>query len=362
MTFAVNIVRELTQDMLPPTVVLPPIVNSGLSTFHYIHGCWRWVRWGKRHLDPDNWLLIAADKGLHSLAGENQFLQAGAQLLLIITSINECVTGYIKLYRSYQKLKQAVWGNFPVLEEKAWAKSLNSSWISASFSHKMSAHFGRTVFYINRLAGRLFKFIQEMYTVCMLQVEATNSFSLEASKRQDDTKEVFSNAVKFFAQFTDNTALLATQLQKKKVAIQKIFSYINKNMSADDLISTIETFAKGAEKVNDNISQLHTPAAQTFLNMIKDTLYGATYIAGASESVRKYFIPELVEESMQENGKIVKPEEGYGRFAPKNWVTRLDKLPKSDIIKGVRGQLEKSVPSSREKVNSLSGIFQEIFA
>lgn len=362
MTFTVNIVKDFTHEMLPPSVVLPPVIHSGLSAFHYIHGCWRWYRWGKKHLDPDNWFLIAADKGFGYLAGQNQIIQAGAQLLLIITSINECVTGYIKLFRSYQKLDSAVRGHFPRLEERPWAKSLDSVWISPSFSHRIPTYFDHSAYYTNRVAERIFKFFRAMFTLCMLQVEAINSFSLEASKRQEAVGEVFTNAVKFITQFSDNSALLTVKLQKKKVAIQKMLSYIKKGMSADDMISAIGTIAKGAEMVKNEVNQMHTSATNTFFNMAKDALYGVTHIVGASENIRKYFAPDPVDELQVENKGFAKPKEGYGRYAPKLWVTRLDRLSKNGIIKDIKEQSGESLSLSTKKVNSVLNVIQEIFA
>lgn len=361
MNFAVNIVKDLTQEMLPPAVVLPPVLHAGISAFHYIHGCWRWYRWGKRHFDPDNWFLIAADKGFGYLAGENQIIQAGAQLLLILTSINECATGYIKLFCSYQKLDHAVRGHFPKLEKKLWVNFTDSSWISPSFSHKIFMSVERSAYYINRLAERLFKFFQAMFTLCMLQVEAINSFSLEESKRQEAVGEVFTNALKFVTQFSDNTALLAVKLQNKRVTIQKMLSYIKEGMSVDGLISSIEALAKGAEKVQNEMNQMHTSAAKIFFNVVKDAFYGVTQIAGVDENIRKHFAPDPVEALGVGEAYLPNPKGGYGRYAPTDWVTRLDRLPKSAIIKNRGEQAGESIGAGLgSPVNSLLNIFQGI--
>lgn len=361
MNFAVNSVKNLTQEMLPPAVVLPPAIHAGISAFHYIHGCWRWYRWGKRQLDPDNWFLIAADKGFAYLAGQNQIVQAGAQLLLILTAINECATGYIKLFRSYQNLDRAVRGHFPKLEETPWIKSRNSSWIAPSVSHKISSALEHYAGYVNRVAERLFKFFQALFNLCMLQVEAVHCFSLEASKREEAVGEVFTNGMKFVTQFSENTALLTVKLQKKKVIIQKMLSYIKKDLSADEMISIIEVFAQGVERVRNEMDQLHSSAAKTFINVLKDAVYGAAYIAGAGENIRKYFTPQPVEVPRVENMQLSMPDEGYGRYAPKKWVTRLDKLPKNVIIKNRDKPSEKSLSPTTKKVNSFFATMQEVF-
>lgn len=359
MTFAVNIVKDLTQEMLPSSVALPSAVHSGISGFHYIYGYWRWFRLGERYMNPDNWFLIAADKGFEYFAGNNRIVQVGAQLLLILTAVNECVTGYIKLYRSYRKLNGAVRGHFPKLEERQWAKSPRSVWISPAFSNRMSTNFNGSAYYVNLVAKRQFKFFRAAFTLCMLQIEAVNAFSLEASKRQEAVGEVFSNAVKFMNQFTDNSALLASKLQKNKVVIQKMLSYVKEGMSADSLISTVETLAKGSEKVSDRMNSVHETASKTFLNVMKDALYGVSHIVGVDDHVRRYFAPEPPE-AKNVGCRFGASEEQNERYAPKHHVTRLDKLTEKDKIKNIREQSHR-YGSSAKRAHEYFKVFQEIF-
>lgn len=349
MSFAVNIVKDLSQEMLPPLVVLPPVLKSGVSVVHFMHGCWRWVRWGKKYSDPDNVFLIAADKGFAYLAGQNQIAQIGAQCLLVLACISDLVTGYIKLFRSYQKLQRAVKGHFPGFEEKPWKKSLSSTWISPSLSHGFPTGLGRTAFYLNRVAGRVFKLLQAVFNVSMLQMEAIDSFSLRAAKRQEAVGEVFSNWVKVVSQFADNSALLSDKLKKKKVLVQKIVSHIGAGLKADDLISAVDYIAQKADGAKEKIKEINTPLAKTICNVGKDVLFNLALTAGHEDKLPAFLIPNLIEKK-----KVPENPRAYGRYAPKHLVTRLDKLFKnpSAKVKNLNQAAEDSCSISTQKVGS----------
>lgn len=321
MGYAIDLVNKVTQDMLPSSVVLPVGLSAGYSVVHYLHGTWRWYRWGKKHADVDNLFKIAADHGFAFLVGDNKVVQLAAQCVMIVRCISDGADGYVKLFRSYQKLEKVVRGQYPYFEEKPWVKESPVSWISPSGWHSITASLEKAAFYISQMVQRIFKLMQALFTLSMLMLDAVDAFSMSASKRHEAVGEMVSNSSKLINQSAGNAALLLEKLKANRAAIQEILKSSGTGCTAEQLIGGLESIVQKTEGVKGLVNEIDSQATDAMVHYAKVVTFDLFQTIGLAAYIPGWLLPPITT-------KPPKPKRIYGRYAPTHWVTRLDRQPK----------------------------------
>lgn len=310
MGFAVKLVREMSQEMIPASVTLPVGLLKCFNVVHYVRTSWHYCRWWKKHTNPDNIFKIVADRGFGYLLGENKAVQFGAQCIYILSCLNDCANEYQKLFRVYLKLEGLVWGYYPVLNKQFWEKDLSSQSIFHAGSLALS--FKKTVVFMKLLAKRIYKLVKTLFRLSMLNMDAVEAFSIDASKRKEAVEEVVSNGAKLIDEFSGNAELLVEKLKENSVFIQKILTEGKTGGTAEQLIGYVEGTLKNTHKGGSAVKSLSAGVLDAVVFVVKEVSFGIFSQLGVGTSMPSWLVPSFCIPSAGHNDE---------RFVPKNWIT-----------------------------------------
>ncbi|MBA3237757.1 MAG: hypothetical protein H0T62_05315 [Parachlamydiaceae bacterium] len=330
MGFATDAVKNLMFEIVPVSNVLPEVLWNGFSVIHNVQRSWILYRQAEKYSDPANYFNILQDQGVGIIIRNNDALKFGAQCLMILRCVSECVDGYKEVCRVYQNFLDVIHNQYPRLDEEPWHKEVEFNWISPPELHRLKSTLKNNIQYIQRIAKCLFKLVEKFFILSLLMLEAADAFSLSPEKVEEASVEVISNVKKLTNQFADNTEFLLEKLKQDRSIIENLLSMCPINQTEEEnqntidaVIESIETIVRKTKVINKEIKEIDNEATELIIRVGKDILFSAATIFGCTELLPDSLIPPSPSSTPK---KLT-----YARFIPDRLITRLDAPQKKQV-------------------------------
>lgn len=346
MAVTADLIQKLSVDASKAAVALPLGLVKSFSAFHYMHASWRYYRWGKRHVQPDNIAALAADKIIGCFASQSQSVQFASQWLMIASRIADCADGYEKLSKSYFKFYKAFKGQYACQIERPWQKQYKSVWISPACDHSLMVSSEKFAFYIQLLAVRLVKLFKSFLTLSLLTFDAIDAFSWSESQKKEAAGELASNTLKLMKKISGNKVSLLEALHKRQASIQRIMDMTGANLKAEKLISSVESFIKKSDQViaaSNQLKPVSKPIKEQCKNFIFECLSSVRIYDGLfKNSWLKKALPA------GEQFSFAPKNFEFGRFMPSDLAVRMDMQKKNKVVRKAVKPIERVALTARK--------------
>ncbi|MBA3603845.1 MAG: hypothetical protein H0W50_09460 [Parachlamydiaceae bacterium] len=313
MGFTVNLVNQLVQEMIPPSVALPKGVMNCCSLLHSLRVYWHHGRQWKKHTNPDNFFKILADRGLPFILGSGTGVKFAAKCIHILRCVTDITHQYAKLYRAYVKIENLIWGYYPVLDETSWHTETSSKSSYISVVGSVTDFFKRKINFIKMLAFRIYKLVK-----CIFKISMHTMDTVEAAS----TNEIVSSLIRIKDKYPFNegelTELFIEKLKKNRPLIQKIISGLRTDADVDQLIGNLEGKINKAQAVVTTVSKVGNSIFDILAIVVKNLSFGLSSNLGLSSYLPTFLIPPLCLPATAS-------QRDFGRFVPRKWIT-LEKL------------------------------------
>ena len=172
------------------------------------------------------------------------------------------------------------------------------------------------------LARRTYKFSKQFFEIFdMLTIDAIEAFTLSPATRNEAVNEFFVNGTKCLDIIAENKNTLLIKLKENQPIIEKVLSGIGASYTVGQVIEYIDKSLEKVKTASDTVKKVNQVVNGTFLEILKQGIFGFMCALGLSKFVPDYFVPTI--EPYRDPDL---PKRVYGRYAPIPWVTRLNRM------------------------------------
>lgn len=312
-----KVVQQSTAQLLPATPALPSIIRSVYSGFHWLHGHWHWYRQGKTYLNPDNFLKLVSGHTLNFFIGDNRFVRAAAQCVMVANCITRCVEEHASLNRSYRKLVDALFQRHPPITIHKWNKKPISKFISPSTSQRIYSLLFEVEHYLRTVGFRIATFAKHFFKLSMVTLDAVDAFSLNPETGSRAVNEFFVNGNNCLDAIANNRDEFIEQLTDNKEVIDCVLKTIGTSYKSEQFIDYVDRSLSKAETASNVIGSVNKTVGKVVSESLKSLFFLVMNTVGVSSAVPDRFVPTY---GVFDIGKDTK--NGEARYAP---VCRINK-------------------------------------
>lgn len=286
-----SLVQSTASELSQPKVQLPNPVMMAFKAVHRVHRMWRWVRMGKIYSNPDNFLKLAAGHGLNFAFGDSVLLRISAVSVLIATRIFECVEQHGKLEKAWGKVVDSFKNRHPWPIKIKWETRASNRWISPSSVTWWRYHAADICHRTQRVALSLWNLCKQIFILSMRIMDATETFSLSPSTRNEGINQLFVNGTKWVDRLSENKDLLLKGLQANEAVIEKILKGIHSPLTSQQLIDAAAFSLNKVQQVHQASETVCKGFGFFIMACVKNWGYEFLWDLGLHHLVPSYLVP-----------------------------------------------------------------------